>query len=50
MKVITNDKLYIDARYPGNLGLLPKGKPTLADAQQFYEFAQKIYQNVKKSL
>ncbi len=23
------DKLYIDARYPGDLGLLPTGKPTL---------------------
>ncbi|MBN2133911.1 MAG: HEPN domain-containing protein [Sedimentisphaerales bacterium] len=26
------DKLYIDARYPGELGLLADGKPTVADA------------------
>ncbi|MEM5788424.1 MAG: hypothetical protein AAGU11_14010 [Syntrophobacteraceae bacterium] len=24
------DKLYVDARYPGNLGLLPNGMPSLA--------------------
>jgi HEPN domain-containing protein len=46
----TLDKLYIDSRYPGDLGLLPEGKPTLADAQQFYEFARDIYNRVKQSL
>ena len=29
------DKLYIDSRYPGDFGLLPYGKPTLKDAQEF---------------
>ena len=37
------DKLYIDARYPGDFGLLPDGKPTLHKAQIFYEFAVHIY-------
>ncbi len=27
------NKLYIDSRYPGELGLLPDGKPTLDDAK-----------------
>jgi HEPN domain-containing protein len=44
------DKLYIDARYPGELGLLPNGKPTRADAQQFYDCAQSIYEQVKRVL
>jgi HEPN domain-containing protein len=44
------DKLYIDARYPGELGLLPNGKPTRADARQFYEFATSIYEQVKRML
>ena len=35
----TLDSLYIDARYPGNLGLLPDGRPTLADAKKMYDFA-----------
>ena len=44
------DKLYIDARYPGELGLLPYGKPTRADAQEFYDCAKSIYGQVKKTL
>jgi len=37
------DSLYIDSRYPGELGLLPYGKPTLEDAKAFYEFAQSVF-------
>jgi HEPN domain-containing protein len=44
------DKLYIDARYPGELGLLPDGKPTHADAQQFYDCAKSIQEQVKRAL
>ncbi len=36
------DELYIDSRYPGEMGLLPNGKPTLEDAKEFYEFAVNI--------
>jgi HEPN domain-containing protein len=42
----TLDKLYIDSRYPTDFGLLPYGKPTLKDAQEFYEFAQEIFNEV----
>lgn len=38
--------LYIESRYPGSLGLLPYGKPTLEDAQRFCSFAEKIFQQV----
>lgn len=38
--------LYIDSRYPGDLGLLPDGKPTLKDAREFYEFAQDLFNQV----
>ena len=44
------DKLYIDARYPGELGLLPNGKATLADAKEFHDFAKSIYEQVKGKL
>ena len=37
------DKLYIDSRYPGEMGLLPNGKPTQTDAHDFYNFAKIIY-------
>lgn len=38
------DQLYLDARYPGELGLLPYGKPTLEDANEFYRFAVEIFE------
>jgi HEPN domain-containing protein len=39
---VLND-LYVDARYPGELGLLPHGRPSPDDARQFYEFATEVY-------
>lgn len=42
------DDMYIEARYPGDMGLLPHGKPTLKDAEEFYNFANYIYKNVKE--
>ncbi len=44
------DGLYIESRYPGESGLLPNGKPTLADAQQFYDCARYVYEQVKRML
>ncbi|MFH1319307.1 MAG: HEPN domain-containing protein [Bacteroidota bacterium] len=44
------DKLYIDARYPGELGLLPNGKPTIEEAKEFYNFAKEIFEKIKESL
>jgi HEPN domain-containing protein len=44
------DKLYIDARYPAELGLLPDGKPTLADAREFHGLAQAIYETARTHL
>lgn len=44
------DDLYIDSRYPGNFGLMPYGKPTLEDAEEFYELALYIYEYVEKKV
>lgn len=44
------DKLYIDARYPGNLGLLPNGMPSLAYAERFHAFARAVHENTKAAL
>jgi len=40
------DDLYIESRYPGEFGLLPAGKPTLADTMEFHTFAKGIYEQV----
>lgn len=41
------DKLYVDARYPGDLGLLPTGKPTLEYARKFHGFSRTIYKTIR---
>lgn len=46
--IITLDSLYIESRYPGDLGLLPYGKPTIKDSTLFYEFAKNIYLEIGK--
>jgi len=40
------NELYIDSRYPGDMGLLPYGKPTINDAKRFYEFANSVFTEV----
>jgi HEPN domain-containing protein len=31
------NEVYIDARYPGDLGLLPHGKPTISEVEEFIQ-------------
>jgi len=40
--LIILDQLYIDARYPGELGLLPNGKPSIEECKVFFELARSI--------
>ena len=44
------NEAYIDSRYPGELGLLPNGKPTLHEASEFVKLAETIFNRIKKSL
>ena len=44
------DDLYIESRYPGDLGLLPTGKPSLAEAREFSEAARTIYDQIRRTL
>lgn len=41
------NELYVDSRYPGEMGLLPEGKPTKEEALQFCDFAEKILKTTK---
>ena len=40
------NELYIDSRYPGDMGLLPYGKPTSKDGKEFYNFAKGVFNRV----
>lgn len=44
------EDVYIAARYPGEMGLLPDGKPSPEEAMDFYHFAQKVFQEVQSRL
>lgn len=44
------DAIYIDARYPGDLGLLPNGKPSQKDVQEFYNFARIIFDYISSKI
>ena len=48
--IIKLDKLYIDSRYPGDLGLLPEGKPTIKDVIKFSNFANYIYELISMKI
>jgi HEPN domain-containing protein len=37
------DQLYIDARYPGELGLLPDGKPSISESIGFYNLGKLLF-------
>ncbi|MDO9340288.1 MAG: HEPN domain-containing protein [Bacteroidales bacterium] len=44
------DQLYIDARYPGDIGLLPDGKPSIYDAVEFQQAAENTYISILNML
>ena len=44
------DNVYIDARYPGNFGLLPSGFPTKDDAASLFSIAKNVYQSTINEL
>jgi len=41
------NEVYIDARYPGDLGLLPHGKPTIGEIKNFIAFCETLFDKLK---
>jgi len=44
--IVKIDTLYIESRYPGDMGLLPYGQPTVQDAEKFYQVACDLFNEV----
>ena len=44
------DTIYIESRYPNEIGLLPHGKPSSDEAVHFYNFAKVVYETLKAEL
>jgi HEPN domain-containing protein len=49
-KLIIINEVYIESRYPGDLGLLPDGMPTDEQAKVFIEYAKEIKIIIKNEL
>ena len=44
------NEVYIDASYPGDLGLLPHGKPTISEMETFIQFCETLFYRIKNQL
>lgn len=44
------NEVYIDSRYPGDMGLLPHGKPTQKEIETFTLFCDLIFTRLKEQL
>jgi len=42
------NQIYLDTRYPLDFGTLPNGIPSNQKAESFKDFAESVYQQVKK--
>jgi HEPN domain-containing protein len=47
-ELLAFDSVYINLRYPSDIGMIPTGKPTPLDAKEFYESAKKIFDAISK--
>lgn len=43
----TINEVYIDARYPGELGLMAHGKPTISEVKKFIDFCELLFDRIK---
>jgi HEPN domain-containing protein len=44
------NETYIDTRYPGDLGLLPHGKPTISEIGPFIELCDSLFHRLSSQL
>ena len=49
-KLITINELYIESRYPGELGLLPDGMLSYEQAKELLEYAKEVKEIIKREL
>jgi HEPN domain-containing protein len=49
-KLIIINEVYIESRYPGELGLLPDGMPSEEQVKEFVAYAQEVKRIIMKGL
>ena len=46
-QILSINNIYIEARYPGDQGLVPEGTPSPEFINEIYEFAEKVIDEMK---
>ena len=44
------NEVYIESRYPSELGILPYGKPTIVDSSKLFYFAEDLFNKIETAL
>src|ERR1035437_2782588 len=47
-ELLAFDSVYINSRYPSDIGMIPTGKPTKQDAKEFYESSKRIFNEISR--
>jgi HEPN domain-containing protein len=49
-KLIVINEVYVESRYPGDMGLLPDGMPTFEEAKEYLEYAREVKNIISKEI
>jgi HEPN domain-containing protein len=49
-KLIVINEVYVESRYPGDIGLMPDGMPTFEEAKEFIEYAKEVKKIINSEL
>ncbi len=44
------DNVYTSSRYPGEVGMISSGKPSISESKELYESAKKIFEIILKTI
>jgi len=44
------DNVYTSSRYPGDIGMMAAGKPSLSESRELYESAKRIFEIIEQSI
>lgn len=49
-KLVLLDSIYSSSRYPGDIGLMASGKPSLTESKELFESAKRIFGIIVRSI
>jgi len=49
-KLVLLDSIYTSSRYPGDIGLMASGKPSLTESKELFDSAKQIFEIIVQSI